>query len=546
VLLDAPYLRNLAWVVAFGAVTSGLLDYVFSAEASHRYAKGPALLAFFSLFWLTVGVLSFVLQTLFGRLALEKLGLAVTIALLPGVVVLGGAFGLAVPGLTSTAILRGGEAAQRNSLFRAAYELLYTPLSEQKRRSTKTLIDVGFDRLGTVAASGIAMAALAFAHARAEIILLVIAVACAFVSLARSRRLHQGYISLLEESLRDKAPTTSGPAAGAIDRPSMESPEIHDKIVEQLEALPHGTELRAGGTSGAERSPVTVAAPKRAPGEVVQSLDEVRRAAIELHSGETERALRVLSGDTPLPAAIAALAVILLADDACHGAAIHALRRSAPKITGQLVDALCDPEGAFDVRRRIPRVLSHCPTQPAADGLLRGAEDPRFEVRYACSRALLKIINANPEVVVPRARVVALVDRELKVSAAIWESQGASAVEDEDDESPALFERLLRDRVDRGLQHVFRLLALHLDAASLQIAFAALHEEDSARRGTALEYLENVLPDEIRESIWPFLGEERPIRSPRPTTEILADLVRARHAILTDARSADHVTKGVA
>lgn len=127
VLWSAPYLRNLALVVALGAVTSGLLDYVFSAVAVQHYAKGPELLAFFAKFWLAVGVLSFVLQTLVGRFALEKLGLVVSVAVLPALVVLGGAVGIAVPGMLSMSLLRGAEATQRNSLFRAAYELLYTP-----------------------------------------------------------------------------------------------------------------------------------------------------------------------------------------------------------------------------------------------------------------------------------------------------------------------------------------------------------------------------------------------------------------------------------
>jgi HEAT repeat protein len=524
-----PYLRNLAWIVGVGAVTSGLLDYVFSAEAVHRFHDGRALLSFFSLFWLTTGILSFGLQTLFGRLALEKLGLAVTLALLPGVVVLGGAFGLAVPGLASVAILRGGEAVQRNSLFRAAYELLYTPLSEQKRRSTKTIIDVGFDRLGTVAASGIAMVTLALAHARAEMVLLVIAVACALLILARARPLHKGYVSMLEESLREKAESAATPVE--VPRPSQESPAIRDRIVEQLDALPRTRELAAVLKRDAVLVPTPAGTKKRSPGEALKTLDEASQAVADLRSGDRERVRRILSTEAPFPRTVASLAVVMLADEEFHADAIRALRRTGLKITGQLVDALCDASEDFDVRRRIPRVLSECPTQRAVDGLLRGAEDERFEVRYACGRALLKITSAKAPVVVTLESLVTLVDREVKLSKDIWESQGASAVDDEEYETPALFVRLLRDRVDRSLEHVFNLLALKLDPEALHIAFEALHQEDSALRGTALEYLENVLPDEIRDSVWPFLGEDHPMRSARPTDDILADLVRARRVV---------------
>lgn len=73
-LWGTPYLRNLAVVVALGAVTSGLLNYVLSAVAVHHYADGAQLRAFFAKFWLIVWLLSFLLETMFGRLALDKLG----------------------------------------------------------------------------------------------------------------------------------------------------------------------------------------------------------------------------------------------------------------------------------------------------------------------------------------------------------------------------------------------------------------------------------------------------------------------------------------
>jgi AAA family ATP:ADP antiporter len=531
VLRDAPYLRNLAWVVALGAVTSGLLDYVFSAEAVKVYAHGPALLSFFSLFWLVVGVLSFALQSLVGRFALEKLGLAVTIALLPGVVVLGGALGLAVPGLWSTAILRGAEATQRNSLFRAAYELLYTPLSEQKKRSTKTLIDVGFDRAGTVAASLIAMLTLVFDTEAAEMILIVIAMGCAFLAMARSGPLHRGYVTSLEESLHKAAEDKGLVATVDVIATAIEKTEVHDKIVEQLKKLPPTKELAAIASGEAVIAPKAPQVDGPVPAESGKEGDPLAQAVLDLRSGNARRVRSVLNVETPIAAPLVSFAILLLADPEFHVDAVRALGKVSAKVTGQLVDALCDPDVDFDIRRRVPRVLAECPTQRVVDGLFRGAGDERFEVRYACGRALLKITGANPGVVVLPESVIALVKREVKLSKEIWESQAVSEVDDDEYETPALFERIVRDRIDRSLEHVFNVLALQLDRESVQIAFKALHDEDSAVRGTALEYLETVLPDEIRDAVWPYLGEERPMRAPRPAKEILADLVRARRMV---------------
>jgi len=528
-LRDAPYLRNLSIIVMLGSVTSGLLDYVFSSEVAKAYAKGPALLSFFSLFWLVVGVLTFAFQTLLGRVALEKLGLATTVGILPGIVVLGGAFGIAVPGLLSTSLLRGAEAVQRNSLFRAAYELLYTPLSEQKKRSTKTFIDVGLDRIGTVAASGITLLTLQLNPGKASGILLVVAVACGVILLARSRPLHNGYVAVLEESLHQEAEKMAIPAdtPESEARPSQEKVELRDQVVAELDDLPHTADLAAIATR--ERS---VAPEREAPVEdaVEARLDAALYVVGELCSKDVARARGVLGAEAPLDAAAVTFAILLLANQELYLDAIRALRKVALPCTGQLVDALCNQDMAFDIHRRIPRVLSASTTQDAANGLLRGTEDARFEVRYECGRALFRITGANPEIVVELDRIIAIVKREVEVNKEVWESQSASQFEDEDDEPPALIDRLLRDRIDRSLEHVFTILALYADRESLRIAFKALHEEDPQLRGTALEYLETVLPDEVRDGVWPYLGEDRPMREARPAKDILADLVGARRA----------------
>jgi hypothetical protein len=514
VLRGAPYLRNLAAIVALGAITSGLLDYVFSVEASRAFAKGPALLSFFAVFWVVVGLLSFLLQVAFGRIALEKLGLAFSVALLPGIVLLGGAVGLAVPGLLSASLLRGGEAAQRNSLFRAAYEMLYTPLSERKKRATKTVIDVGFDRAGTLVAAGLAWLAVWLAGGHAEMLLLGAAMVCAFVTLGRSRPLHRGYVSVLEHRLRrgsDDDEVTAPAPPGSVPRLSQ-SPR--DDVTDRLDIVL------------APQQPVV----QQEAAAALQARDDVPAADLaDVSSTDESRVRRALSGPLPLGRTMVAFAILHLADEQLRDAAMRALRRTAALIPGQLADALCDPGVDVRIRRRIPRLLSGCPTQRVADALLEGAEDDRFPVRYACGRALLRITRENPLIAIPLQRIIAIVKLEASFDHGAWESQGPPEFDDEADE-PVLIDRLLRDHVDRSLEHVFALLALKLDRGSITIAFKALHSGDDGLRGTALEYLETVLPDEVRDVVWPYLGEQRPMRRAREVAEILADLDRSAKA----------------
>jgi hypothetical protein len=54
---------------------------------------------------------------------------------------------------------------------------------------------------------------------------------------------------------------------------------------------------------------------------------------------------------------------------------------------------------------------------------------------------------------------------------------------------------------ERGLGHVFTLLSLVVEREPLQIAHRALVGGDAGLRGTALEYLENVLPEDVRRGL---------------------------------------------
>jgi hypothetical protein len=503
-LQAAPFLRNIALLVALGAAMSALLDYIFSARAAAAFPDGQALLSFFSLFWLAVTALSFLFQIALGRLALEKLGLALSMTVLPGVVAVGATLGLVMPGLTTSAILRGAEAVQRNTMFRSAYELLYTPLLEARKRATKALIDIGFDRIGTVLGSAILLLALHLLPAQAESIALILVVTIALATIPVTKRLHLGYVAALEEGLSAGAEKlelrrVADPALDAVES------RQRDELIERVERL--GDVIRDGAASARLE----------------------KRAAIisrgsDLFSGNVERARRALESWDSEHGVLASLAVLLLADRELHLDALRVLRRVAGEVTGQLVDALVDPATELVVRRRIPRALAVCSTERAAGGLILGLRDPRFEVRYECARALLRITTASAHISIPRAHVVAAVLREIEP-----EKNGVELELDEEigDEHGPVGDLLLEDRTDRRLQHIFTILSLYLEREPLGMALRALHHDDVRHRGTALEYLHTVLPGEIRDALWPLLGESGALPVPRPAAEVLMDLTVA-------------------
>ena len=104
----------------------------------------------------------------------------------------------------------------------------------------------------------------------------------------------------------------------------------------------------------------------------------------------------------------------------------------------------------------------------------------------------------------------------------------------DDQEQRSFVDEFVRDRAGQSLAHVFTLLSLVLPREPLQIAFRGLHTDDQQLQGTALEYLEGVLPAPIRAAAVAVpraiaAGRARPAR---PRDEIIADLLRSNHSIM--------------
>jgi HEAT repeat protein len=225
-------------------------------------------------------------------------------------------------------------------------------------------------------------------------------------------------------------------------------------------------------------------------------------------------------------------AITLLAWDQVAEHALFALRKVAEEHIGQLVDALLDPNQDFAIRRRLARVFSVCVSQRAASGLMFGLEDPRFDVRYQSARSLAEIVDKNPLVQIDAGQIYAVVLREAAVSRGVWESRRLLEAVQEPGSLSTTLDQVVRTRAGESLAHVFRLLSLVLPREPLQIAFRGLHTDDEQLQGTALEYLESVLPAPIRQRLWPFIDQPSIKRSPRPREEVMAELLRSHHSIM--------------
>jgi hypothetical protein len=488
-LARTPYLQRIAVVVGLGAIVEGIVDWAFKAEVQKQFAGlgGGGLLAPLSLFYTAMAVASLLLQSTLARAALERLGIAGTVAVRPVLTAVGSLFGTLGPGLGTATAARGAHEALTNSLFRSGYELLYTPVPDADKRRSKAVIDLALDKGGALVASGLILAVLALAPLQAERALFAIAACLSLGAVALSRGLHRGYVRALERSL--VAGQVRLDPRDVVDRATQRT-LAHTSTLERSRLLAEIERHRSRQGLEGPACAVDPTAPPTPPLEAASSAPQLE-ALRRLLSGERDAIRDVLAAHPDPPPVLVGALVPLLARSDSYAGVLQALRRAAPRVTGQLVDAMLDPANELVVRRRLARVLKACATPRAAEGLLAALDDPSFELRAAAAAALASLHEQSAVVQAGRERVLAQVRREL------------------DSGEP----------VDRQLPHVVALLSLVLERQPLQIAWAAMKGGDRALRGTALEYLSNVLPDDVfprlrslfGASAVAFAARERPV-----------------------------------
>lgn len=509
----APYLVPFAVLVLAGTSSAAIVDYLFKSGAGAAFGKGAPLLRFFAAFYTFTQILTFLAQTVLARRALQKLGIGRTVAALPLVVGGGSLAVLLFPLFSVLTLLRSLELVVRGSLFRSGYELLYTPVPAAEKRVAKTLIDVGCDRAGDALGSGVVQVLLFLGPPFMTSVCLGAILALAGIGTWIAMRLDSAYTGLVQQRMVDRAVQ--------LDLADVEDSTTRTAIISlSTLRIPAARAIQDAAMLPAATQPPAPA-------------DATLEALVELRSGDSGRilaALKEIGRPNPL---VAAQLLRLLAWDEVSEAVRQALASDLRHLTGLLIDHLTDDDTVlFGIRRRIPRILAHGETQLAVHGLVAGLSDSRFEVRFQCSRALDLLHQRRPELTVPADAVFAAVDRELQVARPIWDSRRLLDQRDGSDPEAFLDEHL-RERADRSLEHVFSLFATVLPREPVKIAFRALHTEDPVLRGLALEYLDGVLPAQIRQRLWAAI-EAKPAAAgpPRSHHETLNELLRSQESLL--------------
>ncbi len=279
VLSETHYLHHLVALVLLLTIASTFVDQAFKTQIKATFEKGASLGSFFSLYYAALGLITFVIQTGGARYVLEKLGLAVATGTPALTFLIGGTGALLMPGLSSLILMHAGEAVCQASIYRAGYELFFTPMPRDEKRAVKATIDVGIDRTGDIIGAAITQQLLWIPQPGQTTLLVSLAMACSGVAVLVASRLSRGYVEVLEKGLLNRGVE--------LDLSEVEDLTTRTTLLRTMQQSRMG---RSASDSLHETRPL----PKRSPTTPAIADPDLERI-MTLHSSDHEAIRRVLA-----------------------------------------------------------------------------------------------------------------------------------------------------------------------------------------------------------------------------------------------------------
>lgn len=145
----SPHLTYLAGIIAVGVIVAKLVDYQFNAIASERITDPDELTSFFGLWFSNFNVIALTVQLLLTRRVVGTLGVGTSLYFLPLGILAGAVLVFFVPELWAAILIKMSDGSLKQSVNKAAVELLALPIPNEIKSQTKTFIDVVVDSFAT-------------------------------------------------------------------------------------------------------------------------------------------------------------------------------------------------------------------------------------------------------------------------------------------------------------------------------------------------------------------------------------------------------------
>jgi ATP:ADP antiporter, AAA family len=223
--------------------------------------------------------------------------------------------------------------------------------------------------------------------------------------------------------------------------------------------------------------------------------------------------------------------LLRLPDPKLRNAAVEALAQFGDVIVGTLRDHLSDPAEAMVLRREIPAVLLRIGTASAQRALMENVLEADSTFRFRIISALNKLQQTPSAIPIDFELVDTALQAEIMGHYRSYQILGM--LQDTPDQDDPIM-RGLRESMNQEVERIFRLTSLMHPHLDLHSAYVGLQSKDRIVHDNALEFLDNILKQEMRTLLVPLIDGE----------VTLAERIRlANHLLHTDVASKENAVE---
>ena len=146
IIRTSRHVQLIVGVIAVTVITTTFVDYQFKTVASAAYPNEDALTTFMGRFYGRVSLVALLVQFVVAPRLMRVLGIGGALSVLPAGLALGTLGMIALPGLVAGVLLRGADQSLKHSVDKTGRELLFVPVSLQKKKRVKVFIDLFVDQ----------------------------------------------------------------------------------------------------------------------------------------------------------------------------------------------------------------------------------------------------------------------------------------------------------------------------------------------------------------------------------------------------------------
>ena len=199
-----------------------------------------------------------------------------------------------------------------------------------------------------------------------------------------------------------------------------------------------------------------------------------------------------------------------MGEPALNESAVAALAKFGDRIVGTLRDYLLDQDIRAEVRREIPKVLQEIGTAAAHAVLVETVLDRDVVLRYHTIAAINRLGQAHPDRSTDRKLIETVLAAEIMGHYRSY--QVLATLEGSMDDPSNPIEHGLRESMEKETERIFRLLKILYPQYDLHSAYVGMQSTDPVVHDNAVEFMDSVLPPEVRSLIIPLFDRNVRVR----------------------------------